>query len=246
LYAAQAGVPDLGEPLRLRLPKGSLESVSRARLLDGANLLAIGDGGADNWELLQFGRAELVEPGIWEISERLRGQAGSDAIMPEVWPAGSMVVLMNGAPAQIDLALGARGLARHYRVGSAVLGYDDASYVHRVEAFDGIGLRPYAPCHLRVQMDGGDAVARWIRRTRIDGDSWAGSEVPLGEAFEAYLVRVVEGSVIRREDIIELPEWVYPATAQAEDGIAGPYEIHVAQLSDAFGAGPFARIQIHG
>ncbi|MDP3859949.1 MAG: glycoside hydrolase/phage tail family protein, partial [Phaeovulum sp.] len=150
LYAAQAGVPDLGEPLRLRLPKGSLESVSRARLLDGANLLAIGDGGADNWELLQFGRAELVEPGIWEISERLRGQAGSDAIMPEVWPAGSMVVLMNGAPAQIDLALGARGLARHYRIGSAALGYDDASYVHRVEAFDGIGLRPYAPCHLRV------------------------------------------------------------------------------------------------
>ncbi|MBW6505587.1 MAG: glycoside hydrolase/phage tail family protein [Rhodobacteraceae bacterium] len=246
LFSARAGVPDLGLPLRLRLSGGALESVSRARLLDGANLLAIGDGSSDNWELLQFARAELVEPGIWEISERLRGQAGTDAIMPETWPEGSMVVVMNGAPRQLDLALSARGLARHYRIGAASLGYDDPSFVLKVEAFAGIGLRPYSPCHLRAIQDGGDARVSWVRRSRIDGDSWAGVETPLGESFEAYLVRVVESGVIRREDVTELPAWDYTVAMRAADGIAGACEIHVAQLSDTFGAGPFARIQING
>ncbi|PKP71609.1 MAG: host specificity protein [Alphaproteobacteria bacterium HGW-Alphaproteobacteria-4] len=245
LFAARAGVPDLGPPLRLRLSGGALESVSRARLMDGANLLAIGDGSSENWELFQFARAELVEPGIWEISERLRGQAGSDAIMPETWPEGSTVVVMNGAPGQLDMALSARGLARHYRIGSAALGYDDPSFVHRIEAFGGIGLRPYSPCHLRIRQVGGDAFVTWIRRSRIDGDSWAGMEVPLGEALEAYIVRVVENGAIRREAITEAPAWAYSAAMRAADGITGACEIHVAQLSDTFGAGPFARIEIN-
>lgn len=246
LYSARTGVPDLGPPLRLRLSGGALESVSRARMLDGANLMAIGDGTSGNWEVLQFARAEIIEPGVWEISERLRGQAGSDAVTPDVWPTGSTVVLLNGAPAQIDLSQSARGLARHYRIGPATLGYDDASFVHRHEAFEGIGLRPYSPCQLRVRMQDDDANFSWIRRTRIGGDSWAGVEVPLGEAAETYLVRVVKDGVIRREDITDAPSWVYAAAMHAADGISGGYELHVAQLSDVFGAGPFARMTIDG
>jgi len=246
MFSARAGVPDLGSPLRLRLTGGALESVSRLRLLDGANLMAIGDGSAENWEVFQFSKAEIVEPGIWEISERLRGQVGTDAIIPAVWPTGSTVVLLNGAAGQIDLPLGARGLARHYRIGSAALGYDDPSYVHRIEAFEGVGLRPYSPCHLRVTRLGDDLQVTWVRRTRIDGDSWAGVEVPLGEASESYLVRVIEASEIRREDVTDAPAWLYSAAMRAADGISGAFEVEIAQLSDAFGAGLFARIEIDG
>jgi hypothetical protein len=46
------------------------------------------------------------------------------------------------------------GLARHWRVGPARRALDDPSYVERVLAFDGIGLRPLRPVHLRVQRDG--------------------------------------------------------------------------------------------
>ena len=35
------------------------------------------------------------------------------------------------------------GLARHYRIGVTARGYDDPTVVSRIEAFDGIGLRPY-------------------------------------------------------------------------------------------------------
>ena len=53
-------------------------------------------------------QAVLVGPATWEVSLRLRGQAGSDGVMPAVWPAGSSVVLLDAALGQIDLPLAAR------------------------------------------------------------------------------------------------------------------------------------------
>lgn len=244
LDAARPGLWDRGAPLRIRVKGGALERVSEARLLDGANIMAIGDGSPARWELMQFADAVLIEPGIWEISTRLRGQAGSDGVMPAVWPMGSTVVLMNGAPEQIDHPPSARGLLRHYRIGSAQRAYDDPSFAHLQLAFDGIGLRPYAPCHLRSRWAGNEMSLTWTRRTRIDGDSWAGVEVPLGEGAEAYLLRVLVAGSIRRERMLNAAHWVYAAADRLADGITGPFEIQVAQLSDAFGPGPFARIEI--
>src|SRR5690606_36937257 len=112
LAAARPGLWDRGPALRVRVKGGALEAASAERVLAGANVLAIGDGSSDRWEVMQFAHALPVEPGVWEISMRLRGQAGSDAILPEVWPAGSMVVLVDGAPQQITLASSARDVSR--------------------------------------------------------------------------------------------------------------------------------------
>ncbi|MDY6861056.1 MAG: host specificity protein, partial [Pseudomonadota bacterium] len=152
------------------------------------------------------------------------------------------------APQQIDLAQNARGLARHYRIGPAGRAHDDPSYSHAVEAFDGIGLRPYAPCHLRARRTGaGDLDLSWIRRTRIDGDSWVSPDVPLGEAQEQYLIRVRDsGEAVLREVTVAAPSWTYGAAQQAGDGVAAPYFIDVAQVSERFGAGFFKRIVING
>jgi len=242
LPAAKAGVWDRGAPLRIRVKGGSLQSVSETRLLGGANALAIGDG--ETWEVLQFAKAELIAAGVYEISERLRGQAGTDGVMPEVWPTGSQVVLLNSAPEQITLAPSMRQIAKHYRIGAASKPYDDASYVHREIAFAGVGLRPYAPTHLRATPMGGDLALSWVRRTRVDGDGWEAVEVPLGETSEGYLLRIVEGGAIRREVVLGSSEFTYSAMMRAEDVTAG-FEIQVAQLSGVFGPGPFARIEIN-
>ena len=204
--------------------------------------MAIGDGSPDNWELFQFADATLVAPDTYDLSMRLRGQAGTDAISPATWPVESYVVLIDGALQQIDLPLSARDLARHYRIGPGTRAFDDPSYIHSVEAFSGIGLRPLSPAHLRARADSAGAVhVTWIRRTRIDGDSWSGVDVPLGESFERYLVRIVQAGSQEREVIVPLPSWTYSASAQAADGVTAPFEIHVAQLSTAFGPGPFRR-----
>ncbi|MCR8723636.1 baseplate multidomain protein megatron [Frigidibacter sp. ROC022] len=231
------GLYDRGNTVEVKLTQGTLSSVSELGLLNGANVAVLGDGSSDRWELFQFRTATLVAPRVWALSGLLRGQAGSDALMPEEWPEGSYFVLLDPAVRQIALEASARRLARHYRIGPALRGYDDPSYVHRVEAFDGIGLRPYAPVHLREQLVGGDRVYSWIRRTRINGDSWEFEDVPLGEATEAYRVRVMQGPVVIREAATSAPGWTYTAAAMAADGLSGPAEISVAQLSDVFGAG---------
>ena len=244
LSAVRTGLWDRGQALRVRMTGGELESVSQARALSGANLMAIGDGVSDDWELFQFCKAEPVEPGVWDLSLRLRGQLGSDALMPDIWPEGSVVVLLDGGPQQITHAPGVRNLARHYRVGSALRSYDDPSYVHEVRAFSGIGLRPFAPCHLRAMPNDLGWDFAWVRRTRINGDSWDGLEVPLGEANESYLLRVRENGVIRREFQLPLTGWSYEAALAAADGITGPFTVEVAQISDIYGPGLAASVEV--
>ncbi|MFN6924385.1 MAG: glycoside hydrolase/phage tail family protein [Tabrizicola sp.] len=243
LVRARPGVWDRGAPLRVKLAAGELSSASLASVLNGANAMAIGDGSNDNWEVFQFASAEIVAPDTYDLSLRLRGQAGTDGLMPDVWPAGSLVVLLDPTLGQVDLPLSARGLARYYRVGALNRGVDDPNVVLRVEAFAGAGLRPYPVCHLRTAQAGsGDITLTWKRRTRINGDNWQALEVPLGEESEAYVIRVVQSGEVRAEYSATQPQFVYTAAMQANDLLAGPYRMEVAQISLQFGPGPFRTI----
>ncbi|MEM9900649.1 MAG: glycoside hydrolase/phage tail family protein [Pseudomonadota bacterium] len=245
LPAAAPGRWDRGAPLRVQIYSGGpLASVEREALLSGGNAFAIGDGSTGTWEVFQAEVATLVAEDVYALSLRLRGQLGTDALMPADWPVGSRVVLLDESVAQIDMALSDRGLARHYRVGPSGLTIDDPAMRHFVLAFEGVGLRPYAPVHLRVEnrADGGLDLS-WIRRTRIGGDSWLGEDAPLGEDSEAYRVHVLgsDGAVLRTADVT-VPRWTWTAAERAED--SGAVAIEVAQISQAYGAGPYRRIMI--
>ncbi|MFQ5438998.1 MAG: glycoside hydrolase TIM-barrel-like domain-containing protein, partial [Paracoccaceae bacterium] len=245
LFAAKPGRWDRGPGVDVGVFGGTLSSAAPDAVLNGANLAAIGSGTDDVWELFQFADATLTGADSYHLSTLLRGQAGSGAAMPASWPVGSLVVMLDGAPGQIDLPLAMRNLARHYRIGPAMRDLSDASYVHEVRAFQGIGLRPYAPCHLRaVAQLGGDTAFSWIRRTRIGGDDWEAPDVPLGETFEAYLVRVHHGGAVVREVQTAAPLWTYGAADMVTDGVSVPYALEVAQISEVFGPGSFARIDI--
>ena len=244
LGAARAGLVDRGPALRVRMLSGTLASASLDRMLNGANLAAIGDGTVDNWEIFQFTDAVLVSENTWEITGRLRGQAGTDALQPASWPVGSTLVMFDGAVPQLGLPSSARGLERHYRIGPASRPLDDATYVHQVHAFDGIGLRPLAPVHLAARWSGGDLDFSWIRRTRFDGDSWQSVEVPLGEDSESYIVRVFDGATLLREEAVSTPAWSYTAAMQSADGAVAPFALAVAQSSASFGPGPFRSLDV--
>ncbi|MEM1428783.1 MAG: glycoside hydrolase/phage tail family protein [Pseudomonadota bacterium] len=247
LPAAHPSRWDRGPAMRVQLYTGGpLAAVERAALLAGGNAFAIGDGSPGNWEVFQAERVELVAPDVYTLSLRLRGQLGTDAAMPSVWPVGSRIVLLDEAAQQIELSASARGLERHYRIGPADLPVDDPAMRYVVAAFEGAGLRPYCPVHLSVRdlEDGGLAVT-WVRRTRLNGDSWAGEDVPLGEEREAYRVRVVGagGDVLRSADVTT-PSWTWSAADRAAD--AGAIALEVAQISQVFGAGPYKRKLING
>lgn len=247
LAAADPGRWDRGAAVRVVLYGGALASADEAAVLNGANVAAIGDGVSDDWEVFQFAGAELVAPQTYDLTLRLRGQAGTDALMPSVWPAGSRFVLIDAALEQIALSASERGLSRNYRVGPSRRPVEDPVYVQEARAFEGVGLRPLAPVHLRAAYGAtGDLNIGWVRRTRIDGDSWAGMDVPLGEDREVYLVRVEQGGAVIRETTVFSPEWRYDAGVKLADGVTGAFEIAVAQVSDRFGPGLFRRMELNG
>ena len=237
LPKACSGLYDRGPALRVQLIRGDLQSVSPDQILGGANLAAIGDGSADNWEVFQFAEAEIIDEDTFELRTRLRGQAGTDGIVPDDWPEGSIFVLLNGVPEQIGLASSARGVTQHLRYGPGSRPLGDPSYQYRVEAFAGNGLRPYSVVHLRAEAVAGDVALTWVRRARKDGDPWEGAEVPLSETFERYAVRVFKAGIPVRQETVSDPNWTYTAAMQAADG-AGLTRIEVAQISELFGEGP--------
>ena len=233
------GVWDRGPKLTVKLSSGALSSATKTRVLNGANVCAIGDGSIGNWEIFQFATAELVAPYTYDLSTRLRGQAGTEAIISNVWPGGSRFVLLDQAPSQIEFDAASRQLDRHYRIGPITKSYTDPVFRHFIENVQGVGLRPYAPAHLKLCRVGDDFKVSWIRRTRIDGDSWAGLNVPLGEDFEQYILRVTSSGTVIREVILSDPNWTYSSEMRATDGPTDTVE--VAQISQSFGAGLFTR-----
>ncbi|MEP5154349.1 glycoside hydrolase TIM-barrel-like domain-containing protein [Planktotalea sp.] len=237
LFAGQPGVIDRGAPLRVRIASDQLESIAETTLLAGGNLAAIGDGSAGNWEIFQFQTADLVDMDTYELSLRLRGQCGTDGLMPDSWPSGSVFVLLNGVPNQISLLSSDRGVERHYRIGPAQRGYDDPSYELRIESFEGNGMRPYAPAHLKAIYDGTDLNVSWIRRTRLQGDEWGWGDVPLGEDIEQYLLQILVGGVVQREELLDSPSYTYTQSDKVSDGVSGAFEVRVAQVSERFGPG---------
>lgn len=244
LFATGAGIWDDGPALIVNLNAGSLDTRPRQSLLNGANLAAIGDGTPGNWEVFQFAKASLQGPGVYALSGRLRGQLGSDALMPDVWPAGSTFVLLDDRVRQISLLPNERRIAKHYRIGPASRSYDDPSYVHLVETFEGNGLRPYAPAHLRATSSSAGFEISWVRRTRLDGDDWDGIDVPLAEENESYLLRVRANGALLREVIISAPRWTYTTEMQIADGQVSAFKIEVAQISTTFGPGAPACLSV--
>lgn len=243
---AAHGLLDRGVPLQIDLSTGELSSAEWDLLLNGANALAIGDGQGGDWEVFQFQEAELIGEDTYQVSLRLRGQQGTDAFIPDVWPAGSLVVLLDDTVTQVDVTASSRGLSRHYRIGPSNEALDSVEYSHLQHASDGAGLRPFAPVHLSVEaISGGTHRVTWVRRTRVGGDDWTLDDVPLGEAREIYRVSVRQGGTDMRVEDVSEPYFDYTAEMRLEDGVSGLYAVEIAQISDLYGPGPSRRIEIY-
>jgi len=242
---APTGLWDRSSKVNVVMVSGQLSSVSSADVLNGSNVVAIGSGNSDNWEICQFADAVLIGPGQYQISMLLRGLAGSDALNPGSWPIGSLFVVIDASVPQIDLSAVALGLDRYYRIGLLEDGFSSLGAQSRQIAFDGVGLRPYSVSHLKCELLGDGAFyVHWVRRTRINGDSWSSIEVPLGEELESYVVRIVVGTIVVREVTVGTSNWTYTTSTQTTDGISGGFSICVAQASMSFGVGPFVSVDV--
>ncbi len=246
LGSAPPGVWDDGDALVVEMSGDrGLQSASEIAVFAGANTIAVGDGSADNWEVLQFRDAALVAPNTFALRRRLRGQLGSDGIAPPVWPAGSQIIVLDATLQKLRLTDAQRGLTLYFRTGALLRGPEDASATAHMLPFAGNGLRPYAVAHLRAdQQTNGAYRVTWRRRTRRGGDSWQSVEVPLAEDSELYLVEVRKDGNLRRQASTATPVWEYSIAMQTADAVVAPFVVRVSQVSQAYGPGPFREIVI--
>ncbi|MCA3555312.1 glycoside hydrolase/phage tail family protein [Aestuariivirga sp.] len=245
LAAGPLGCLDRGPGAIVRLSSGAVFSAGLDELLQGANLAAVGSM-ATGWEIVQFGAAELVGVQSWRLSLLLRGQFGSEPEMRALRPAGERFVLLDAAVVQPVLSLAQAGLEQTWQAGPSGGGLAQAQASVTLRSAL-LGLRPLAPVRLKAARQGDGVLFSWIRRSRIGGDSWEASEIPLAEEREAYQIDVLAGAAVRRSVTAGESQWLYRAADIAVDFGPGAssFTLRVAQLSSTFGAGAAVQETFH-
>jgi hypothetical protein len=141
----------------------------------------------------------------------------------------------------LPLASGLSALGRtlQLRIAAAKLSYADASAVAQTVTPTATALLPLSPVHPAAVRDGSGVTLSWIRRTRIDGDSWDVVEVPLGEESEAYEVDILDGPSVVRTLSTSMPEVLYGAADEITDFGSPQTSLTIAvyQLSASVGRG---------
>jgi hypothetical protein len=230
---------DLGNVLRVKLYGGELASVDDLLLFAGANMAAIENADGE-WEVIQFGAASLVSTGIYDLSGLLRGQFGTEGAMRDSVAAGARFVLLDQAVVEATMVQDERALPFNWKIGPAAYDISNAAYSSVTKTFNGVGLRPLSPVHVKGARDGGgNLTISWVRRDRIGADSWDQSEIPMSEAGEAYEVDILDGSTVMRTLTATSATATYSATDQVTDfgSAQSAMSVRVYQMSQVFSRG---------
>jgi hypothetical protein len=231
---------DDGNVLQVRMLNGQLASVDDVTLLNGANLAAV-ETSSGVWEIIQFGNAALVSPGVYNLSHLLRGQYGTEAAMLNPTPAGARFVTLDAAIVEVSMTASDRNLAYNWKVGPASQDIGSPSFITVQETFTGVGLRPYAPCQIAGARDAsGNLTISWVRRDRDPAaDSWDQTEIPMSEASEAYQVDIIKAGAVVNTLSASSPSLAYSAAQQTANFGApqASISVRVYQISQTFGRG---------
>lgn len=239
-------VMDEVNSVTVNVAHGELASATRDAVLNDLELNAMAVGS----EIIRFCSAELLSstPNIYKLTRLLRGQLGTE------WRAGTHAaseacVLLNASSLRrISSEVASFNLTRYFlgvTYGTATADGTEEEFAHA-----GISSQPLAPVDVRAEVDSGDIVLTWKRRTRYRTTftGVAGSIVPLGEAFEAYAVDVVlvSSSAVLRTISASTPTATYTTAQQSADGLGSSDEVRfdVRQLSDFFGPGRAGSLQM--
>lgn len=214
------------------------------QMLQGMNVLAIGDPTVDRWEYVYFRDVNVVDATTIEFTTLLRGRRGTEvntgnhALGDHVYLLRSVVIEDSGLqPRPAPAAL--RGSTLVWRAQG------DGETAN--PAFDltlpllGNSLKPWAPAHYSVVLAGGNNLnISWVRRSRLASAEDV-EDPPLGEATEAYVLEIYAGgSLVRTVTGLTSPAYTYTSANQVTDGFTPPLttlKIAVYQISAVVGRG---------
>ena len=190
-------------------------------------------------ELIAFARAELIGAGQWRVSRLLRGLGGTEAQAQNELPAGSLVVVLDGAVQPLLQGATHVGETWFWRIAPANADPYGSLSVATTTTATAQALLPMAPVGLVAKRRSDGIAISWIRRARLAADSWAEADIALDEAVEAYRVSVMKDGVVMRQIEVNSPACLYRAEDEWSDfgarqtGLA----LTVQQISASVGAG---------
>ncbi len=235
---------DNASQLEVQLFGGHVSSASELAVLATSNKMAIerDDG---SWEIIAFVEAELVFEDIYLLTKLLRNLNGSDGNSSV--SIGNRVMLLDQNVEIVDVIEEAIG-------GEiALIAYAGASDSEGVEIIVDLKLDvvlPLAPAHLFSSRDDAsdDVEFTWVRRTRVNGNSWAVNEVPLVLKPEAYQLQIFDGVTLLRTINCSSSIAIYSAAEQLADfgSMPNSFNFSIAQISATYGAGHIASSQFSG
>ena len=236
---------DRGNTVRVTLVRATatLESVSRDRILNGANAAWIGPASGSGGEVVQFRDAVLVSPGVYDLSHLLRGRLGTEHAIGG-HGADEVFVLLDGALGRSNFGLGDWNKSRLYKPVSVLTSIDDTASQGFTNS--GEAKRPYAPSHPRGfrPKTGGtpnDLTGSCHRRSRIRGPGLDAGDPPLGEASEAYEIDILDapGGNLLRTIETAAPSFSYSEASQTADSLTPGDPVNGVwyQISESRGRG---------
>jgi|GEM_PF-1012435 len=227
---------DRASTVDVQLLQGALASCSETDLLGGANAALLGD------EIIQFQNATLQGPGLYRLSNLLRGRRGTEETAGDHEIGERFVVLSEGAVQFIPALLTDRNRTYNFRALSNGQSLSDVPGSN--VTYDLVTLRPMAPAHLtgtRSAGTGSDLTINWIRRARKNGDWIDNVDVPLDETEELYDVEIMDGAnVVRTYGEVTTTSQLYGAADQTSDwggSIPSQFTVNVYQRSGRYGRG---------
>ena len=173
---------------------GTLSSVTRLAVLNGANMAVVGtpgETGVRSMEIIQFRDAELTGTRTYRLTGLLRGRRGTEWMIGSHVSGEKFVLLPTATNTNADTS--DLYLTRQYRAVTSGLPITGTA----VQNFAnwGMTMLPYAPVNLGGgHLANGDILLTWQRRTRIGGLWMPYVDVPLSEPHEEYAVTIYSDS----------------------------------------------------
>lgn len=223
--------PDELSTVTVELINGTLSSTTGAGLYAGTNAALIGG------ELVYFRDATLISATSYRLSGFLRARQGTEWAMTTHANGDLFVLLSSTSLATVPLQLA--DLGNTLKFLPITLGHAANSANAVSVLVTDACVRPLAPSGT-VALRGSssstsDITLNWTRRARVNAAWLNGTDVPLDESSESYLVKVLSGStVVRTLTVTSAQTWVYSAANITTDGFTSGQTItfSVAQNSD--------------
>jgi hypothetical protein len=220
--------------LEVQLISGSLNSISDAEFLNNKNIAKIGD------EIIAFKNAVLIAENKYKISHLKRGLFGTEQSITAS-TQNKKFILLDDEIISIELpisSLNSNFDIKAVSFGNEILGAENYNFT-----FLGNNLKPLSPVNLTAKKQvNNDVIFSFTRRSR---DNYhllnQYSDIPLAESEEKYLCEIYDGTNLKRQFIINSPQFTYTETQQILDfgSLQNSYKLRIYQVSGMFGKGNF-------